>query len=217
MQLPITPTIAVLGLLLGIVNLIRDVYRRIRDNTEKRSQFHLDACLKGYQEARSLLADGNNDRATWIQAARALKHAQALSKSINTEQHEMLLELHRLDYRGFFYHALQRTAAFFYGANDSAMPLEKAAAQSTAPETRQGRFVGSTAKEIDPRSIHAVWEAAQWAQDFADPLNSDFSEAETGRLIVLYPGLAEFLQHKKIWVSGSGKLFRVDEDPSANI
>jgi len=212
MQLQITPTIAVLGLLLGIVNLTRDVCRRIRDNTEKRSQFHLDACLKAYQEARSLLADGNNDRATWIQAARALKHAQALSKNINTEQHQMLLELHRLDYRGFFYHALQRTAAFFYGANDSAMPLEEAAAQSTAPETRHGRFVGSTAKEIDTRSIHAVWEAAQWPQDFADPLNTDFSEAESGNLLVLYHGVAEFLRYKKVWRSASGKLFRLDDD-----
>ena len=196
-----------LGLVLGIVNHFRDWHRQKQEVVDKRSQFHMEGSLKGYEEARKLLQDGNNDRATWIQAARALKHAQALSAHVTVDQHLRLLELYKLDYRGFFYRALSKPAAFFYGG-DGSLPIKEAAEFSTAGEERQGRSVVSTLKELSEKSIYAVWEAAQWPESYADPLDKEFPGPETGNVLVLFPGLQEFIEHKAQYDSAAGKLFK---------
>lgn len=214
--------LALVGALTGVSSLVvtciifvRDYRRRREDKLEARSQFYLDASVKGYEEARKLLADGNNDRVTWIQAARALKHAQALSKGIVTDHHQRLLELHRIDYRVFFHQALEQPAAFFFGAKDASVSTDAAAAESTAPEMRFGRHIASTGQELSPKSLYAIWEAAQWRQDFKDPLDDEFSDANTGQLFVLFPGLHEFLEHRKMWNSAAGKLYPAKPRPES--
>ncbi len=76
--------------------------KNIGEVNEKRSLFYLDSCVKAYEEARNLLSDGNNDRATWIAAGRALMHAKELATSVTEDAHLRVLELHRLKYRSFF-------------------------------------------------------------------------------------------------------------------
>ena len=202
----------ILGSILGIASFWRDHKRRKKDEEEERSQFHLDASIRGYEAARNLLADGNNDRSVWIQAGRALRHAQALGKGVTTDQHRRLLELHRINYRGFFQHALEQPSAFFYGAEGVSISLEDAAKESTAPARQLDRTISSTVRELSPRSLHAVWEAAKWPKDYEDPLDTEFSDADLGVLFVLFPGLHEFLEHRKRWRSASGKLFPVKND-----
>jgi hypothetical protein len=162
-----------------------------------------------YEEARSLLADGNNDRATWIASARALKHAQKLSAEVSVDAHRRVLDLYRLKYRGFFGGILwDKSAAFFYGAHDPAAPTDEAAAASSAPGARAGRTTTSTAKELADASLHAVWEAAQWPSDYQDPLaGAGFSDKDQGPLMLFAPGLHEYLEHKKRYHSASGKLW----------
>ncbi len=192
---PVTMTTAIvgavigsLGLILGIVNHVRDLRRHSHEMTEKRSQFHLDACVRGYAEARKLLQDGNNDRRTWIQAARALTHAKSLSSGVTVDWHRRLLELHKLDYRGFFHRALaEKTPAFFYGSRDSSVSITDAAADSSASEERGGRLVVSTVRELSPPSIYVIWEAAKWPEDYDDPLDREFTAKEEGQLLVLFP------------------------------
>jgi hypothetical protein len=121
--------------------------------------------------------------------------------------------LHQLKYRGIFHHAIaEKTAAFFYGADDSSITTDEAAKLSTAREERGGRTVTSTLKELSDKSLRAVWEAAQWPSDYQDPLDRGFTKEEQGRLIVLFPGLHEFLEHKERFHSASGKLFARDAD-----
>lgn len=195
-----------LGSILGVTNFWRDRDRRREDEEEKRSQFHLDACRKGYESARMLLADDNNDRATWIQAGRALKHAQALAKGVTRDEHKRLLELYRIEYRGFFFRALQKPATFFYGAKETSIPIQQAAAESTAPETGLNRTITSTLKELSPKSMFAVWEAAQWPRDYVDPLDAEFEEAQVGQLMAIFPGVHEFLDYRRNWSSASGRV-----------
>ncbi len=182
--------------------------KNISETNEKRSLFYLDSCVKAYEEARSLLSDGNNDRATWIAAGRALIHAKELAMSVTEDAHLRVLELHRLKYRSFFHRSLaDKTAAFFFGAEDHCIPTDQAAASSTAREQRGGRTVTSTVNELSDKSLRAVWEVAQWPLDYTDPLNRGFSEDEQAKLTVLFPGLHEFLEHKQRWQSSSGQLF----------
>lgn len=180
----------------------------MRDANYKRSLFYLESCVKAYEEASTILQDGNNERVKWIGAGRALGHAKELANRVTEDTHLRVLELHRLKYRGTFHDALaEKTAAFFYGAHDSSITTDEAAKLSTAEEERGGITVTSTLKELSDKSLRAIWEAAQWPTDYQDPLGRGFTEEEIGKLIVLFPGLHEFLEHKERFHSASGKLF----------
>ena len=180
---------------------------------ENRSHFYLDSCVAAFEEARNLLADGNNDRMTWIAAARALKHAQELSKKVTVSAHRRVLELRRLKYRGFFDGTLRdRSASFFYGAKDASMPIEEAAAASTAAAERAGLKITSYDRALAKASLYAVWEAAQWPSDYEDPLNgAAFSGEDDVRLMTLAPGLYDYLEYTRRWRSASGKLYPLND------
>jgi hypothetical protein len=182
--------------------------KNFSDASEKRSLFYLESCVKAYEEARILLQDENNERAKWIAAGRALVHAKELAANVSEDAHLRVLELHKLKYRGFFHGALaDKPAAFFFGAKDTSIPTDRAAALSTAGEECGGRPIASTVNELSDKSLRAVWEAAQWPMDYKDPLDRGFSDEERTKFIVLFPGLHEFLEHKESWHSASGKLF----------
>jgi hypothetical protein len=155
------------GLLLTLGGLLLAKAREAAEAQEKRSLFYLDSCIAAFEEARRLVADGNNDRATWIAAGRALTHAQELSKAVTESAHLRALDVHHLRYRRFFHDILwTKPAAFFYGAQDPATPLNTAAAASTAREEREGRTVTSTNKALSEKSLHAVWKAAEFPADY---------------------------------------------------
>jgi len=196
------------GILVALGSQLLSQGKNMRDAGEKRSLFYLESCVKAYEEASNILQDGNNERAKWIGAGRALAHAKELAARVSEDTHLRVLELHRLKYRGIFHDALfEKTAAFFYGVQDSSIATDEAAKLSTAREERGGRTVTSTLKELPDKSLRAVWEAAQWPTDYQDPLGRGFTEVERGKLIVLFPGLHEFLEHKENFQSASGKLF----------
>lgn len=195
------------GLLVALGGNLLTQAKNAAEAAEKRSAFYLDSALNAYEQARVLLTEGNNDRVTWIEAARCLGHAKALSEDVTTHAHRRVLELNRLKYRGAFHQVLaSRTASFFYGVEDS-RDLDSAARASTAPEERNGRATTSTASELDEASIRMVWEAAQWPADYEDPLGQRFSDSERARLLVLFPELHRHLEHRRRWHSASGQLF----------
>ena len=182
--------------------------KNLRDIREKRSLFFLESCVEAYEEARKLLEDGNNERVRWIAAGRALAHAKELASNVNENPHRRVLELHKLKYRGFFHGVLaDKPAAFFFGVKDTSISTDDAAELSTAGEERGGRPVTSTLRALSDKSLREVWEAAQWPVDYQDPLDRGFSTEEQGKLVVLFPGLHEFLEHKQRCHSASGKLF----------
>ena len=106
------------GVLIALAGHLFTQARAAKDSAEKKSQFYLDSCVKAYEEARNLLLDGNNDRATWIAAGRALMHAKELSIRIMVDSHLRVLELHKLKYRAFFHDALESKQEK-YGGNVS--------------------------------------------------------------------------------------------------
>ena len=201
------------GILIALATHLVTQARAAQDSTEKRSQFYLESCVLAYEEARNLLLDGNNDRVTWIAAGRALAHAKQLSLKVTVDAHLRVLELHKLKYRRFFHEALaDKSASFFYGCRDTSVTLDEAARLSSAGEKRGGRDVTSTVKELSEKSLYAVWEAAQWPHAYQDPLDKGFSKEQKDKLLVLWPGLHEYLEHKEQWHSASGKLFKRKND-----
>jgi|SRR5579863_5827765 len=197
-----------LGILVALAGNILTQARYANESREKRSRFYLDSTVQAYEEARRLLSNGNNDRPTWIAAGRALEHAKELAGKVAVDEHLRVLEVHKLRYRGFFHDLLKdKTASFFYGVANSALPIDKAAELSTASEEKNGIIMSSTLKSLSEKSIHAVWEAAQFPEEYRDPLNREFSAEEKGRLVLRYPRLHEFLDHRERYHSVSGKLF----------
>jgi hypothetical protein len=178
------------GLLLTFGGLLLAKAREAAEAEEKRRFFYLESCTQAYEAARELLANGNNDRATWIAAARALKHAKKLSESISADSHLRVLELKQLQYRGFFALILRsHPAPFFYGVHDESMALDDAAAASSASQVRAGLLSTSVQRELSDGSLFAVWEAAQWPHDYKDPLDEGgFSPKDDTRLLIHAPG-----------------------------
>ena len=102
-----------------------------------------------------------------------------------------------MEYRASFDSLLvDKPAEFFEG-----VPLERLspmeAATSPASAQRVGRHGASEFAELDEQSLHAVFEAAQWPEDYDDPLDSHFSEKDEVKLRVRYPGLRDYLEHKQ--------------------
>lgn len=195
------------GILVALAGQLFFLAKELRDRDERRSRFYLESCVLGYEEAKDLLQDGNNSRRVWIAAARALVHAKELACQVTDKTHCRVLELYRLKYRGVFHTAIaDRPASFYYGVHDEALSVDEAAAQSTVPEVIGGMSYSSFDRDLAESSIREIWEAAQWPEKYTDPLR-DFSEEEQGSLLVLYPGLYEFLKHKAQWHSAGGKLY----------
>lgn len=194
------------GLLVALAGNLLTQGKNAADATEKRSLFFLESANKAYEQARALLAEGANDRTTWIEAARCLGHARTLAEGVSLEAHKRVLELNRLKYRSFFHEILaSKSAGFFYGVSE-VQNLDDAARASTAPERRHGRAIVSTVNELDEASIRAVWEAAQWPENYDDPMGKPFTDSEVGRLTVLFPELHRHFEHRRRWLSIGGQL-----------
>jgi hypothetical protein len=187
------------GVLVALSGHLLTQGKTTREAAEKESLFYLESTEAAFEEARALLQDGNNDRATWIAAGRALMHADALKSHITVDSHLRVLELRELKNRGYFHDLLSdKTPSFFYGV-DAELPLE----------TRGGRRISSGARELSEKSLYAIWKAAQWPKEYRDPLGQAyFSEEDRATLMVLFSGLDAYLEHKSHWNTVSGNLFR---------
>ena len=194
------------GVLLALAGHLFTQSKTVLDNAEKRSLFNLEGFRKAFDHAKSLLQDGNNNRAKWIEAARSLAHGEELAKGVTVTSHKRVLELERLRFRGIFYEAVAtKPAGFFYGVSPQ-VSLDDAARASTAPENTNGRHVVSTNHELDEGSIRAVWLAASWPEGYQEPLALRFEPEQLARLQLLYPELHHYFEHKRSSLSAAGVL-----------
>lgn len=201
------------GVLLALAGHLFTQSKTLVESAEKRSLFNLEGFRRAFEHAKSLLEDGNNNRPTWIEAARSLSHGEELAKGVSVETHNRVLELDRLKYRSCFFQILaEKPAAFFYGVSSTYSNLDDAARASTAAEESDGRHVISTNHAIEEASIRAVWLAASWPKNYDDPMTSRFEPEEVGKVMLLYPKLHQFLEHKLTVQSAAGQLHpRTDE------
>jgi len=173
---------------------------------ERRSLFNLEASIQAYSQALGLLRDGNNHRATWIRAARILKHGKVLADAVTVDAHKRALELRLLDYRSEFRDILEhKPAEFFYGveARYYELGLDRVAAlASQADEPGQ-----AMTRWLDEKSVYAVLEASQWPDDYQDPLRDDLpGEMDIEEKTFFAQGLARYIEHRQQWNSTAGSL-----------
>ncbi|KQV42930.1 hypothetical protein ASE26_03180 [Duganella sp. Root198D2] len=174
---------------------------------ERRSLFNLEASIQAYSQALGLLRDGNNHRATWIRAARILKHGKVLADAVTVDAHKRALELRLLDYRSEFRDILEhKPAEFFYGVDPRYYELgldRVAALASLADANEQAHAM----RWLDEKSVYAVLEASQWPDDYQDPLRDDLpGEMDIEEKTFFAQGLARYMEHRQQWHSIAGNL-----------
>ncbi len=201
------------GVLLALAGHLFTQSKTISDAAEKRSEFNLEAFVKAFDHAQALLSDGNNDRAKWIEAARSLAHGEELARAVTVQEHLRVLELERLKYRGVFHQVLaSKPATFFYGTPPLYPTLDEAAKASSAGEKKDGRHSVSVIRELDEPSIRMVWLAASWPKDYIDPKGARFAPQELGPIMLLFPELHSFLEHRRNWATAAGVLHKRSEN-----
>jgi len=201
------------GVLLALAGHLFTQAKTLGDAEEKRSAFNLQGFTKAFDHALSLLSDGSNNRAVWIEAARTLAHGEELAKSVVLAEHKRVLEVERLKYRGRFYRIIgDKPATFFYGVPPLYPTLDEAARASTAPTEQDGRAIVSSNHSLDEASIRMIWQAAGWPKTYEEPMGTGFTEEETNSLVLLFPKLHAYVEHTRTWASAAGKLFKREKN-----
>jgi len=175
---------------------------RGRDKDYTRSLFYLEKSTDGFEKAFCKIKDGNNIRTSWIAAARILDRTMRVSKKITDQDHKDIFEIEMLFRRSMFLDLLDKPAPFFYGAKDTTISLDDAAAQSSAPE---GRWI-STVHAIPESAIATILNVASFPKDYVEEIDYDISDEDIRRLP--FDGLVDYLEHRKEFRSAEGKLHR---------
>jgi len=196
------------------------VWQIISHRQEKaytKSKFALQSALESYDQAIKLLSDNNNKRVTWITAARIVERANQMSECVTEQIHldvlEVQLEMYRRQVAATLgYNDATKGGSFFYGADDHSVNMDDAANQSTEPIHLPGISKGQM-KHLDESSLATLYELASYPSNYEDPLKSKPLDPEayigmrTG-----FPGLYEYLSHRKEYESVHGKLVKREKN-----
>lgn len=180
------------------------------DSRKETSKFHLDYSVRAYEEAVSLLSDGNNQRVIWIAAARAITIASELADKVELSEHKKVLELEQMRYRRTFSGFLQRPAAFFYGVPWQGKCLDDAAALSSETRRETPNTDTGVSREIPEHALLIIWRASEWPEESKERAiqwaASRFSGEEHGRLTVLYSELQHYIDYVRTHRTAFGKV-----------
>jgi hypothetical protein len=185
-----------LTLTVGIGTLIWQIRTHNSNLKHERSKFALESALAAYEQGLALIEDGNNNRVTWVTAARVLERANEISSSITSPVHSAVMEIQRERYRiraGAIlgYDDPEKTAWFFQGERAD-KPSQKE--DCAAPRQRLS--------ELAEASLATVYELASYPRGYEDPLpRVDLGSYIGIEMRASFPGLYEFLATKPSRVS----------------
>ena len=157
--------------------------------------------MDAWEEAYKLLHDDNNDRVTWVTAARALERGSRMANGITEEVHQDARDVQRDRYRNLFSRILgcdnpDIKGAFFYGAPDSIDNIDDAAGHSTKRQDERPQILN-----IPESVLKIIWDFAQFPKDYEDPLSNkkSFSDDDLNKHVnaIIWPGLFEYLKHQR--------------------
>lgn len=89
----ISPLVASTGVLIAVLAYSRDRGKIEREREEAKSKIFAEQAKQGLQDAFELLEDRNQDRATWVRAARLILEAQKLGEAIPSADYKRVYEL----------------------------------------------------------------------------------------------------------------------------
>jgi hypothetical protein len=170
--------------------------QRRRDEWEA-SKFALDSCLQSFQTALCLLEDGNNDRITWITAARIIQRGSELSELVSVAPHIALLEVERELFRERAADVLgldnPLKGEWFFRGLECPQGIEA----FVTVQANQKRFSSrsrSRLPELSTASVATVYKLASYPANYDEPLVEESAGLRAGiEMRTSFPGLFNFL------------------------
>jgi hypothetical protein len=160
-----------LAALLASATVMKNIENTNKIEKEKKekenSAFYLEKSISELNNVYDLLKDKNNDRVTWILAARVLKMALELSENITQESHKKFYKLNELQLKhkllDLFSNAEYRNLSFYVGCQN---PLEGDVNSAIIQFVRYK----NQAKHLNEKSIYTIFSFIEYPDDFNDPL-----------------------------------------------
>lgn len=198
------------------------------EDTDKRSLFFFEQAKLGLEEVYDMLKDQNNDRVTWVRAARDLLRARNLGKSIKVQEYQEAYRLTEEKIRHKLYLALSSydpkthsrnplPPQFFYGVQNwnVVRPLDEVAKEVSQKIEVYGVSIDQTTPQssilpLAAKSVIAIYDFLEYPADYDDPLNtveswSDDWDDSRG----INEGAKRFVYHVTHNTAVGGKLFPV--------
>lgn len=157
---------------------------------DRRSLFHLEEARGSVSKAFHLLADGNNDRATWTLAARLLARGKELTAEITSASHRQVLEadmdVRRVDFARLLHANAPDRAAFFMGSPNSSESIE------AAVQRHELQYLPAA---LDRKSLKEIYDFSEYPPDYEDPIRRSFSPDDLSRIRIIMPSLGDYLDY----------------------
>lgn len=196
------------------------------EDSDKRSLFFFEQAKLGLEEVYDMLKDQNNDRVTWIRAARDLLRAKSIGKSITVKEYQEAYRLTEEKIRHKLYLSLsiydQTThnrnplpPQFFYGVQNWAVtkPLDDIAKEVSQKTNVYGVSIDHLKPQtnivpLSAKSVIAIYDFLEYPADYDDPLKTveawgDNWEDSYG----INEGAKRFVHHVTHNTAINGKLF----------
>ncbi len=202
-----------LALLVATGAFIWQIISHRQEKAYSKSNFALQSALESYNEAIALLSDNNNDRVTWITAARIVERANQISKNITEQVHIDVLEIQRERYRRQMAVILgfdnpNKGAWFFYGSTNAGSEVKEAAKESTRSVHTAWGSKGQL-KYLSETSLATLYSLASYPSNYEDPLKKETFDGKIGvEMRASFPGLFDYLMHRADFESVNGNLVK---------
>jgi len=181
-----------IALLVAAGAFIWQIYSHHQEKAYAKSQFALQSFLESYNQVLELLSDGNNNRVTWVMAARIIERANQISKSISEQVHIDVLEIQKERYRRemaniFGYMNPEKGGWFFYGSDNTGTDIDTAA-----------REAFTSVANIPEGVLATLYAVATYPSNYEDPLiKKTFDEVKGIEMRHSFRGLYDYLEHRE--------------------
>ncbi|MCG3671952.1 hypothetical protein [Aliarcobacter butzleri] len=160
--------------LLASASVMKNIANTNKIEKEKKekesSEFYLNKSISELNNVYELLKDKNNDRVTWILAARVLNLALELSKKIKLENHKEFYNLQEFQLKhkllDLFKSEEYKKLSFYVGCNN---PLE-IDYNSAISEYFRSEYEGNHLAKI---SLYEIFSFLEYPDNFKDPLDDN--------------------------------------------
>jgi hypothetical protein len=225
-RLSLLPTIAIsAGVLVAILTFARERKKQELERQRHMSEVFLERVKEGFNTVIDLLSDQNNNRVTWVRAARTLLKSVELKTQIASEEYKVAYELEEERARNELYTVLSLVdeksgeriplpPAFFYGIDDwrTSNSLDEAAIRASSNAVAYSITIDKVPpqahlKPLSAKSVIAIFDFVEYPKIYNDPLKSvsdwdDNWESSHG----IDQGARRYVAHTKQKIAVDGKL-----------
>jgi len=216
--LSVLPAISIsAGVLIAIVTFLGD---RERNS----SKVFLERAIVGFDTVVDLLSDQNNNRITWVHAARTLIQTLDLDDQIKSLEYKRAFKLEAEKTRAKLHQALSwinlgeaLPGQFFYGSPDWAKLVKEGITLDDAAIKVSNKIeaIRGSIDSISPlpallplsvKSVIAIYDFLKYPEDYSDPLDSVKDWDSDWYTLDFDQGAKSYVAHKKMKYTIDGKL-----------